>query len=69
VLRDESSVHRYLFPDGFTLGPGARVTVRSGWGDDDGDTLHWGAGSVWSNDGDTVLLLDAAGNVVDRRRY
>jgi len=69
VLRDESSIHRYVFPDGFVLGSGDRVTIRSGWGDDGGGALYWGAGSVWSNGGDTVLLLDPNGNVVDRYRY
>lgn len=69
VLRDESSTHRFTFPKGFTLGAGDRVTVRSGGGSDGGGTLYWDEGSVWNNGGDTVLLLDEHGNVVDRYRY
>lgn len=70
MLRDESSKHRYTFPDGFVLAPGAIVTVRSGCGEDSGDTLYWCAdGTVWTNSGDTVLLLDATGAVVERQRY
>jgi hypothetical protein len=68
VVRDESSVHRYSFPGGFVLGAGARVTVFSGCGADRGDALFWCAGPVWSNSGDTVLVLDPLGNVVDRLR-
>ena len=70
MLRDESSTHRYTFPDGFVLEPGQIVTVRSGCGEDDPPDLYWCAtGTVWTNSGDTVLLLDPAGAVVDRVRY
>lgn len=70
VLRDESSVHRYAFPDGYILDSGAIVSVRSGCGDDTATDLYWCAdGTVWTNSGDTALLLDAHGAVVDRERY
>ena len=70
MIRDESSKHRYTFPSDFVLAPGTIVTVRSGCGDDSDDTLYWCAdGTVWTNSGDTVLLLDAAGAVVERLRY
>ena len=70
TLRDESSTHRYTFPGGFTLDPDDRVRVRTGCGNDDGDDLYWcERDPVWSNGGDTVLLLDRNGNVVDRYRY
>jgi len=70
VLRDESSVHRFGFPDGFVLGTGEAVIVRSGCGEASPGTLFWCAdGSVWNNDGDQALLLDRYGNIVARLRY
>ena len=69
-LRDESSAHRFDFPAGLTLAPGAVVRVHSGCGADDAATLHWCADTpVWNNGGDTVLLQDPHGNVVDRFGY
>jgi micrococcal nuclease len=68
VLRDESSVHRYTFPEGFVLGSGAEVTVHSGCGADGPGQLFWCEGAVWTNSGDMALLLDSHGNVVDRSR-
>lgn len=63
VLRDESSLHRYMFAP-TTLGPGATLEVVSsdpGW-EPSGD-------AVWNNAGDIVLLQDQHGTVVDRWRY
>ena len=69
LLRDESSVHRYTFPDTEIL-PGEEYTVFIGCGPDDGSTLFWCAnGPVLSNGADTVLLLDPQGNVVDYVTY
>jgi micrococcal nuclease len=70
ILRDESSQHRYTFPDGFVLDEGQIITVRSGCGNDTIEELYWCAdGTVWTNSGDTVLLLDASGSIVERQRY
>jgi len=70
MLRDESSVHRYTFPDGFVLNSGGVMTIRSGCGQDEGSYSYWCAdGTVWNNSGDTVLLLDPSGAIVDRVRY
>ncbi|MBU1493184.1 MAG: lamin tail domain-containing protein [Actinobacteria bacterium] len=67
VLRDESSAHRYRFPAAAVLAPGATLRVYSACG------IHeycFGEGeTVWSNTGDTALLLDPSGNVVDRVRF
>jgi len=67
VLRDESSTHRYEFPPGTELAPGGDLRIFSicgvhphCFGDRD---------TVWSNSGDTAMLLDTSGNVVDRVRY
>jgi endonuclease YncB( thermonuclease family) len=69
-IRDESSTHRFTFPEGFSLGRGETVVIRSGCGGDTPGELHWCAdGPVWSNGGDMALLLDPAGNVVARLRY
>ena len=64
TLRDESSVHRLIFPDGTNLEPGQSIRVTS-------DDLAWnpGGGPVWNNDGDMALLLDSHGRVVARSRY
>jgi endonuclease YncB( thermonuclease family) len=68
TLRDESSSNRYRFPTGTVLASGDRLQIRTGCGP--GDGLAWCSdGPVWSNGGDTVLLLDALGNVAARRRY
>src|SRR3990172_9431258 len=70
VLRDESSVHRYPFPDGFEIGPGAFVDIRSACGADTPTELYWCAGgSVGNKAGDTAFLLDANGTFVSRFRY
>lgn len=70
MLRDESSVHRYTFPDGFVLERGSIITVRSGCGTDQPPDLYWCAETtVWTNSGDTVLLLEPSGAIADRERY
>lgn len=60
----------YTFPDGFTLDPGARVTLHTGSGSDTATDLYWGRdGAVWNNGGDTATVRDADGNVVAERSY
>jgi len=65
-LRDESASHRFSFPTGFVLAPGADVRIRSGCGPPTATELHWCAqgSAIWNNDGDTAFLLDPSGNVV-----
>jgi micrococcal nuclease len=66
----DSAGHTYGFPDGFTLDPGAQVTLRTGHGNDTATTLYWGAdGAVWNNGGDTVVVRAANGTVVLDRTY
>lgn len=70
IVRDESTRHRFTFPDGTELSAGQEVVVRSGCGDANESTYYWCASDpVWSNGGDTALLLDANGNVIDRLWY
>jgi micrococcal nuclease len=66
----DAAGHTYRFPDGVTLAPGERVTLYTGGGTDSADDLYWGAdGAVWNNDGDTVIVRDAEGDVVVEHEY
>lgn len=67
TLRDESSIHRFRFPAGTVLAAGEAVAVGSGCDPRPG-VLAWCDGPVWNNDGDTALLLDERGAVVDLLR-
>lgn len=71
TLRDESSVHRFTFPAGLVLETGAIVRIPSGCGTDEPpELLYWCAdGTVWTNSGDTVMLLEPSGAIADRERY
>jgi micrococcal nuclease len=69
-LRDESTRHRYDFPD-ISVEPGQRVRVRTGCGDEErgGDVieLFWCSPEppIWNNGGDTAFLLDSNGSIAD----
>lgn len=64
ILRDESTSNRLVFDD-VMMAPGARLTVRSGCGTDTDDEYHWCSSSpVWSNRGETALLLGPDGSYV-----
>jgi micrococcal nuclease len=66
-LRDESTRHRYEFAPGTVLEPGAVLRIRSGCGEDTVDVVYWCDGDpIWNNAGDTALLQDPNGNVVDQ---
>lgn len=70
VLRDESTRHRYSFPN-IEVSPGATVRVHTGCGDDElggsSIVLYWcdPEPPVWNNGGDTAFLLDPNGAVAD----
>ncbi len=69
-LRDESARHRYRFPAGLVLDPGATVVVHSGCARDQPLRLHWCADTpVWDNDGDTAYLLDPSGRIAGWMSY
>ena len=67
TLRDESSLHRFEFPASAAMAPGETMRIVTGCGTSGTATLFWCSDRpVWSNGGDTVLLLDSLGNVVER---
>lgn len=69
VLRDESTSNRFTFPAGTRLGPGDSLVVASGCREGPG-RLAWCADSpIWNNGGDSALVLDPAGRVVDHLHY
>lgn len=68
VLRDESSINRFSFPE-LVLAPGDTVVVTTACAPS-GDALPWCTDQpVWNNDGDAVIVLDGFGRVVAFRRY
>ena len=70
ILRDESSSHRFTFPEGLVLGEGDAVRIVSGCYPAETGVLAWCAGgAVWNNAGDTAILQTPEGTVVDRVRY
>ena len=69
-IRDESTRHRFFFPDGFSLDPTSTVRVFSGCGDDNASALYWCDGDpVWNNGGDTGFLVNPDGAFVDTLSY
>ncbi len=64
VIRDDTTGHR--FPLSGTLAPGAGLTVRSGEGVGDGENFYLGERfPVWSNQWETVILVDPEGVVAN----
>lgn len=63
TVEDEGH-HRYLFP-AFVLKAGGRVTLRTGLGKNAENELFWGSSrAIWNDNGDTVFIRDASGNLV-----
>jgi hypothetical protein len=61
---------RFKFPEGFTVEPGATVSIHTGSGRNRPLHLYWGQGSyVWNNTGDKATLKNASGKVVDTCAY
>ncbi|WP_440009833.1 lamin tail domain-containing protein [Halomicrococcus sp. SG-WS-1] len=62
--------HTYEFPSGYTLTPGASVTLHTGSGTDTDSDLYWNYGSsVWNNDSDTCSVYDDTGSLVTEQSY
>jgi|GEM_PF-1150428 len=61
--------HTFIFP-GFSLNPGATVTVYTGSGTNTATALYWGSGSpIWNNDHDTAYLYDQNMNLIDKKSW
>lgn len=70
IIRDESSVHRFIFPNGATIDPGAFFVVLTGCGTNSDDEFYWcNSSPVWDNSGDTAFLLDLVGDIHHRFSY
>jgi hypothetical protein len=65
-IHDDRAIHTYRFPAGYTLSPGASVTIRSGGPPGPGE-IGWTGQNVWNNTGDTASLVDPAKAVVASR--
>ncbi|WP_176548205.1 lamin tail domain-containing protein [Natrinema sp. CBA1119] len=62
-----NSASPFEFPRGFTLEPGATVTISTGAGEPTAETLYWGYSGdfqIWHEEGDVVIVRDASGTVV-----
>jgi len=69
TVEDEAG-KTYTFADGFSLDPGATVTLHTGTGTDGETNLYWGSGSaIWNNAGDTVIVTNSEGAVVLEESY
>lgn len=67
TLRDESTSNRFTFESG-RLEPGDRLRLRTGCGNDSESDIYWcSPAGVWSNRGETVLLLAPSGAIADYR--
>lgn len=70
-IKDESASHRYTFPGGTTVAPGASLRLHTGCGEDTATERYWcnTASAVWNNSGDTAFLLDPDGRTVATSSY
>jgi competence protein ComEC len=67
---EDDAGKQYTFPTGFTLEPGATVTLQTGSGEDTSTELYWNAGNpVWNNSGDTVIVRTDDGERVLMEEY
>ncbi|MCP4225006.1 MAG: hypothetical protein GY773_16840 [Actinomycetia bacterium] len=63
TIRDETTSNRFPLP-AMTLGPGASLRVHTGSGSDSSTDLYLGDRfPVWSNRGESVLILDGEGRI------
>ena len=60
----------FIFPNGFTLSPGASVKVHTKVGQNTATDLFWGLRKpIWDNDFDTAVLFNFAGDEITRLSY
>ena len=67
-IKDEAT-HIYTF-SALEFGTGQTITLYSGSGTDSETEIYWNSrGPIWNNDGDTVFLRDAKGNLAASYSY
>lgn len=67
---EDAEGNRLRIPFSRQIDPGDELTVYTGTGEDTDDAIYAGLeGDVLGDDGDTVVLLDAAGSEVARFTY
>ena len=69
VLRDESTANRFEFPSGTVIEPQSSIEIVVGCSAAPNRLTWCNDRPVWNNGGDTALLLDADGRIVDLYRY
>jgi micrococcal nuclease len=69
TVADEAD-HDYHVPSGFSLEPGASVTLYTGEGEDTDAELYWDRRqAVWNNGGDTIYVRTDGGETVVEHEY
>lgn len=70
TVRDETGRHRLELPSGTAIAAGGILQITTACGTNTGGLLHWCSDSaIWSTGGNTIILQDQLGNVVERRSY
>ncbi|MEA2023338.1 MAG: lamin tail domain-containing protein [Actinomycetota bacterium] len=70
TVRDEAGDHRLEFPSGIALPAGGVLQITTACGTNAGGVLHWCSDSaIWSTGGNSIILQDRLGNVVERKAY
>lgn len=70
TVRNEAGDQRLEIPVGTTLSPGTTLRIVTGCGTNSSGILHWCSDSaIWSTGGNTIILQDRLGNVVERKVF
>ncbi|MFD1940065.1 lamin tail domain-containing protein [Nonomuraea mangrovi] len=69
TIKDKTG-YTYTFGPDAVLGPGKKLTLRTGQGSDTPSTSYWGRRAyVWNNDKDIAYLRDPDGKLIDSCSY
>jgi len=70
IVRNEMDDRRLDFSSGVGVGAGKSLRVATGCGSGSSEVVYWCVDdAIWSAAGNTIIIQDALGNVVDRRPY
>ncbi len=70
VVRNEMGDRRLTFSSGLGVGAGRFVRIATGCGTNNSEAVYWCLDeAVWSTAGNTIILQDTLGNVVERHPY